>query len=67
MDDKKKSADKLNEIHGRIQGIFFELEEFTGHDPGNAALTKAIDLMDEISKIRNRVMRKDINQNGNSE
>jgi hypothetical protein len=63
MDDKKKSAEKLNEIQARVQEIFFELEIYTGHDPGNAALTKVIELMDEITKIRTRVLKKDILKN----
>jgi hypothetical protein len=57
MEDKKKSVDQLNEIQATIQEVFYQLESYVDHDPGSAALVKCIELSDEISNIRNRVLR----------
>jgi hypothetical protein len=57
MEDKKKSVDQLNEIQAAIQEVFYQLESYVDHDPGDAALVKSIELMDEIRKIRNRILR----------
>lgn len=57
--EKHKAVDQLNELQGKAQQIYFELEQFTGHDPGDASLTKTIELIDEIGKIRNRILKGD--------
>jgi hypothetical protein len=66
MEDKKKSVDQLNEIQAAIQEVFYQLESYVDHDPGDAALVKSIELMDEIGKIRNRILRGE-QKNGENE
>ena len=59
---KRESAKKINEIQGKVQDIFFDLEEFSEHDTADAAQSSAIKLMDDISSIRKRIL-----QNGKND
>jgi hypothetical protein len=56
---KQESIQQLNDLQVRAQQIFFDLEAFNEHDIANASLTKTIELIDEIGKIRNRVLKGD--------
>ena len=58
---KRDQANKINEIQGNVQNIFFDLEEFADNDTANAAQKKCIELMDSIAEIRKRIL-----QNGNA-
>jgi len=53
---KKEQAQKINDIQGRVQDVYFDLEEFVENDTANAAQKKAIELMDAISDIRKRIL-----------
>jgi hypothetical protein len=63
---KQELVLKLNEIQATIQEVFYQLESYVEHDPGDAALVKSIELMDEIGKIRNRILRGE-QKNGENE
>ena len=54
--EKRKAATKINEIQGKVQEVFFDLEEFKEHDTANAAKMTTIKLMDDIDGIRNRIL-----------
>ena len=55
-DNKRESAKKINEIQGKAQDIYFDLEEFKSQDTGGAAQKNVIDLIDAITSIRKRVL-----------
>jgi len=55
-DTKRESAKKINEIQGKAQDIYFDLEEFKSQDTGGAAQKNVIDLIDAITSIRKRVL-----------
>jgi hypothetical protein len=63
MEDRRKSAEKINDIQGKVQEIFFDLEVFKENDVGHIALSKCLELMDEVAKIRNRVLKAGIVNN----
>jgi hypothetical protein len=54
--DKKAQADKISQIEGKVQDLYFELEDFHEHDVGSSALTTTIKLMDSIVEIRKRIL-----------
>ena len=54
--DKRKAATKINEIQGKVQDIYFDLEEFQDKDTAGSAHKKAIELMDAIAGIRKRIL-----------
>ena len=54
--NKREAAKKINEIQGRVQDIYFDLEEFKSQDAGGVAQKYVIDLIDAITAIRKRVL-----------
>ena len=56
MEDKRKVAGKINEIQGKVQDVYFDLEEFSDKDTGGAAQKKVIELIDAIAAIRRRIL-----------
>ena len=56
MEDKRKAATKINEIQGKVQDVYFDLEEFSDKDTGGSAQKKVIELIDAITSIRRRIL-----------
>ena len=57
MKAKQEAAKQINEIQGRVQDIFFELDEFKENDVASLAQSRVIELMDAITDIRNRILK----------
>ena len=55
-DNKRESAKKINEIQNKIQGIYFDLEEFQDYDSGNIARRKALEMLEATGSVLNRIL-----------
>ena len=62
---KQEAAKKINEIQQKLIDLYSELEEYKDYDTGGASLSKTLELMVEVSLIRNKILRG--NDNGGNE
>lgn len=56
--NKKELASLINTVQGKIQEIFFDLDEFSDYDSGGLAQQTIIKLMEEITSIRKNILQR---------
>ena len=57
---KKEQAELVNAIQGKIQSIYFDLEEFSEYDNGSIAQDTILKLIDELTAIRRNILKKTV-------